>query len=254
MARAIAALLILSGTLAAGWALAPPSDPIHAISPARVDFGVVELGVDPVAVRHTLRYRNRGWRSVGLTGTAATCGCTAVTAGGSVVAPGDELAIEVVMTLADPAHRDSAVRVAFDNGQLFVHEFHAIGARALGARLLSGEPWTTRRDVHGHDGDVEWQPDGKEASDGRLWLLATTGSDVPPPSPVAIDGGVVQASEPWEPVGGGSARKPHHWMTSVTVAFDPASDATDGRGRLAPLVLQVGSQPVRVERRDVRGR
>lgn len=191
--------------------------PVRDLDPPEHDFGLVAVGENPVVLRTTLRFANHGGGDVRLEGAAGTCGCTAVTPSAKSMAPGEELDIEVVMTLGAAGRKSSIVQVAFDNGQVFMHRVSAQGTRTVSARVI---------------GDAKVVDDGLE-----MVLLVTAEGDDAPPAPEPLDRGVVRRFDGWRLVGGErSARPPHHWMGVVVVG--PAT-----RAQGTPLV-RVGNMRV----------
>lgn len=114
--RCLATLALLVGVTAGcaatapGGELVPPSGVQLIALEDTHDFGTVESG--PV-VTHTFKLKNLGPNTIDITSVTGACGCTAVLASTSTLAPGEEGGVEVALDtykLAGPQSKTVTVR------------------------------------------------------------------------------------------------------------------------------------------------
>ncbi len=115
--------------------------------PREHDFGVVEMGREPLTLEHTFVLTNRTAGPIEIEAIKTSCGCSAASSIEGVIAPGDQTRIEATLTLKRDGRRRARITLLCgERGPivLYLEAAARLGQRlnATGARepLQRGQP------------------------------------------------------------------------------------------------------------------
>ena len=104
---------------------------------------------EPIELRHTFSLVNQTNSEVRIVETKSSCGCTVAQVSQEIVAPGDSVSVEAVMTLSSPGRRDERIWLVLDDGRVqtltlsgAARAEYAIHTAQHSVRLEPGSPAT----------------------------------------------------------------------------------------------------------------
>ena len=173
--------------------------------------GEVQIDSPPMQIHHEFRLRNTSGAVVRIEGTRATCGCTEFIPPDPEIAPGEDIFIQVSLSLDATGMKEGGVVLRLDNGQRIELSMSADGRRTYPISITP-RPMRYRSRPMRPFMDIEWA------------------SSTQPPPPPAIKGtnGVSAQAGPWRLKFKGNSDKGQLALWTARLVLDAPDEPGDG--------------------------